>query len=186
MEIFEVFQPLPELLVQLPHRFYQLSWPELSILSLLRPLIACIAIYLAIFLKSSSTANFPGPRPWPIVGNLPSLYRCHAERQFFLWSKQLGDVIQVRFGNMTVIVVNSAASAKEIFTGSAAALSSRPIFHTFHQVSQYPQSCANVVCHTHSYYLYQLNSIEETANKTSSSLLELWDRPSAPQSTAML
>ncbi|OAA69281.1 Cytochrome P450 [Akanthomyces lecanii RCEF 1005] len=133
MEIFEVFQPLPELLVQLPHRFYQLSWPELSILSLLRPLIACIAIYLAIFLKSSSTASFPGPRPWPIVGNLPSLYRCHAERQFFLWSKQLGDVIQVRFGNMTVIVVNSAASAKEIFTGSAAALSSRPIFHTFHQ-----------------------------------------------------
>lgn len=135
MEIFEAFQPLPEVLVQLPHRFYQLSWPELSILNLARPLLACIAILLAIFLKSSSTTtNFPGPRPWPIVGNLPSLYRCHAERQFFLWSKQLGDVIQVRFGNMNVIVVNSAASAKEIFTGSAAALSSRPIFHTFHQV----------------------------------------------------
>ncbi|TQV90866.1 Cytochrome P450 [Cordyceps javanica] len=133
MEIFDVFQPLPELIVQLPHRFYQLSLPELSILSLIRPLIACVAIYLALVLKSSSTANFPGPRPWPIVGNLPSLYRCHAERQFFLWSKQLGDVIQVRFGNMPVIVVNSAASAKEIFTGSAAALSSRPIFHTFHE-----------------------------------------------------
>ncbi|KAM3511011.1 hypothetical protein MY11210_005347 [Beauveria gryllotalpidicola] len=133
MEIFEVFQPLPDLVVQLPHRFYQLSWPELSILSFIRPLIACVAIYLALVLKSSSTANFPGPRPWPIVGNLPSLYRCHAEKQFLLWSKQLGDVIQVRFGNMPVIVVNSAASAKEIFTGSAAALSSRPIFHTFHQ-----------------------------------------------------
>ncbi|KAJ3493704.1 hypothetical protein NLG97_g4566 [Lecanicillium saksenae] len=34
---------------------------------------------------------------------------------------------------MTVIVINSASAAKEVFTGSAAALSSRPIFHTFHQ-----------------------------------------------------
>ncbi|ATY63239.1 Cytochrome P450 [Cordyceps militaris] len=133
MDILEVFQPLPELLVQLPHRFYQLSWPELSVLSLLRPLAACVAIYLALVLKSSTTTNFPGPRPWPIVGHLPSLYRCHAERQFFIWSKQFGDVIQVKFGNMPVIVVNTAASAKEIFTGSAAALSSRPIFHTFHE-----------------------------------------------------
>lgn len=44
-------------------------------------------------------------------------------------------MIQVKFGNMPVIVVNTAASAKEIFTGSAAALSSRPIFHTFHEVN---------------------------------------------------
>ncbi|KAK2616688.1 hypothetical protein QQS21_000300 [Conoideocrella luteorostrata] len=124
MEILEIFQPLRELIVQLPHQFCQLSWPKLSILGLIPPLVVFVAIYLALVLKSSSNGNFPGPRPWPIVGNLPSLYRCHAERQFLLWSKQLGDVIQVRFGNMTVVVVNSAASAKGIFTGSAAALSS--------------------------------------------------------------
>ncbi|KAJ6781026.1 hypothetical protein PWT90_04928 [Aphanocladium album] len=135
MEILDAIQPLPELIIQLPHRFYSVSWSELSVLTLARPLVAFVAIYLALVLKSSSDASFPGPRPWPVVGNLPLLYRCHAEKQFLLWSKQLGDVIQVRFGSMTVIVVNSASSAKEIFTGSAAALSSRPIFHTFHRQS---------------------------------------------------
>ncbi|OAA56406.1 Cytochrome P450 [Cordyceps fumosorosea ARSEF 2679] len=106
MDMLDVFQPLPELLVQLRNRFYQASsWPELSVLSLVRPLMACVAIYLVLLHKTSALTTFPGPGPWPIV----------------------------RFGNMPIIVVNSATAAKEILTSSAAALSSRPIFHTFHQ-----------------------------------------------------
>lgn len=92
------------------------------------------AIFYILWIRQSALRKFPGPPVWPIIGNLPSIYRQHAERQFLEWSAVYGDVIEVQFGSLPVIVVNTAAAAKNIFTGSAAALSSRPIFHTFHQV----------------------------------------------------
>ncbi|EFZ02936.1 cytochrome P450 [Metarhizium robertsii] len=96
-------------------------------------LIGSAAFYI-LWIRQSALRKFPGPPVWPIIGNLPSIYRQHAERQFLEWSAVYGDVIEVQFGNLPVIVVNTAAAAKSIFTGSAAALSSRPIFHTFHQL----------------------------------------------------
>ncbi|KHN96381.1 3-hydroxyphenylacetate 6 hydroxylase [Metarhizium album ARSEF 1941] len=92
------------------------------------------AICFVLWAKPSAPRKFPGPPAWPVVGNLPSIYRQHAERQFAEWAAVYGDVIQVQFGSLSVVVVNSAAAAKSIFTGSAAALSSRPVFHTFHQL----------------------------------------------------
>jgi hypothetical protein len=40
-------------------------------------------------------------------------------------------------GNIPVVVVNSAASAKVLFGQHAQALSSRPEFYTFHRVRSY-------------------------------------------------
>ncbi|KAA8646706.1 uncharacterized protein ATNIH1004_005381 [Aspergillus tanneri] len=45
-----------------------------------------------------------------------------------------GDVIRVQLGSMTILVVNSASAAKRVFAGSTTALSSRPVFHTFHEL----------------------------------------------------
>ncbi|KAJ6184687.1 Cytochrome P450 [Penicillium mononematosum] len=100
-----------------------------------RQLLACLVTILCAFLlRRKSVRQFPGPPAWPIIGNLASIYHCHAERQIFEWAKVHGDVVQVQFGSLTTLVVNSAAAAKEIFAGSATALSSRPVFHTFHNI----------------------------------------------------
>jgi hypothetical protein len=97
-------------------------------------LVCCAVVICGLRVKTSASTEFSGPPAWPIVGNLPSIYHKNAEKQFFVWAKAYGDVIRVQMGSMPIIVVNSAAAAKHIFTGNSAALSSRPIFYTFHHV----------------------------------------------------
>lgn len=122
-----ITQPLPYL--------QQVNLSEVATSTVVRQLLACLAaICCAFFVSRKPASQFPGPTAWPLIGNLASIYHCHAERQFSEWAKVYGDVIQVQFGFMGVLVVNSAEAAKHIFAGSATALSSRPVFHTFHHV----------------------------------------------------
>ncbi|RYC59269.1 hypothetical protein CHU98_g6936 [Xylaria longipes] len=124
-----IAQPMPYL--------QQINLSELAASRVARQLLlACLAIICcaSFFSARKPAPRFPGPAGWPIIGNLASIYHRHAERQFYEWARVYGDVIEVQFGFMKVIIVNSAAAAKDIFATSATALSSRPIFHTFHHV----------------------------------------------------
>ncbi|XP_074328702.1 cytochrome P450 98A2-like [Apium graveolens] len=55
----------------------------------------------------------PGPRPWPIVGNLydiePVRFRC-----FNNWSTTYGPIISVWFGSTLNVIVNNTELAKEV------------------------------------------------------------------------
>ncbi|KAF5474302.1 hypothetical protein F2P56_006214 [Juglans regia] len=55
----------------------------------------------------------PGPRPWPIVGNLynikPVRFRCFAE-----WAEAYGPVISVWFGSTLNVIVSNSELAKEV------------------------------------------------------------------------
>ncbi|OMP86166.1 Cytochrome P450 1A1 [Diplodia seriata] len=77
--------------------------------------------------------GFAGPTGLPIVGNIHQI-RVNAAEQYRLWSKKFGPVYQIQLGNVPVLVVNSAAAARELFGKNSQALSSRPVFHTFHKV----------------------------------------------------
>ncbi|TKX21908.1 3-hydroxyphenylacetate 6-hydroxylase-like protein [Elsinoe australis] len=76
---------------------------------------------------------FRGPPGMPLVGNIPDI-KYNAAETYRLWAKTYGPVYQIQLGNIPVIVVNSAKSAKDIFGGFSQALSSRPVFYTFHKV----------------------------------------------------
>ena len=78
--------------------------------------------------------GFPGPRNWPLVGNIPDI-KYNAAEKYREWSKKFGAVYQIQLGNEPVIVVNSAEAARKLFGGNSQALSSRPVFWTFHKVS---------------------------------------------------
>ncbi|KAF2659135.1 cytochrome P450 [Lophiostoma macrostomum CBS 122681] len=83
--------------------------------------------------RSARIKGFQGPRNWPLVGNIPDI-KYNAAEQYRQWSKIYGDVYQIQLGNVPVIVVNSAESARAIFGQNSQALSSRPVFWTFHKV----------------------------------------------------
>ncbi|CAL5193279.1 unnamed protein product [Lathyrus oleraceus] len=55
----------------------------------------------------------PGPRPWPVVGNLydikPVRFRCFAE-----WAQFYGPIISVWFGSTLNVVVSNTELAKEV------------------------------------------------------------------------
>jgi 3-hydroxyphenylacetate 6-hydroxylase len=104
--------------------------------STLLAIFALIVLYvvLAEFQRSARRIPlFDGPQGLPIIGNLHQI-RVNAAEQYRLWSKKHGAVYQIMLGNVPVIVVNSAKSAREIFGANSQALASRPEFYTFHKV----------------------------------------------------
>jgi 3-hydroxyphenylacetate 6-hydroxylase len=66
--------------------------------------------------------GFSGPTNWPLVGNIPDI-KYNAAEKYREWSKIHGAVYQIQLGNEPVIV-----------GGNSQALSSRPVFWTFHKV----------------------------------------------------
>jgi 3-hydroxyphenylacetate 6-hydroxylase len=83
--------------------------------------------------RSARVKGFSGPFNWPLVGNIPDI-KYNAAEKYREWSQIYGEVYQIQLGNVPVIVVNSAESAKKIFGQNSQALSSRPVFWTFHKV----------------------------------------------------
>lgn len=85
--------------------------------------------------RKARISTFDGPPGLPLIGNIADI-KYNAAEKYRQWSKPYGDVYQIQLGNVPVIVVNSAASAKAIFGQYSQALSSRPVFYTFHKVGQ--------------------------------------------------
>jgi hypothetical protein len=68
-----------------------------------------------LFKKSSSSQLPPGPRPWPVVGNLLQLRQGgeNLHETFTNWGKQYGPLIYLRLGSMHTVVASSPAMVKE-------------------------------------------------------------------------
>ncbi|CAM6050510.1 unnamed protein product [Sphagnum compactum] len=68
-----------------------------------------------LFKKSSSLRLPPGPRPWPVVGNLVQLSQGgeNLHETFANWGKQYGPLIYLRLGSMHTVVASSPAMIKE-------------------------------------------------------------------------
>ncbi|KAJ7112461.1 hypothetical protein O6H91_Y569400 [Diphasiastrum complanatum] len=68
----------------------------------------------------------PGPRPWPIVGNLPSIapvrFRCFME-----WAERYGPIISVWMGSNLNVVVSNAELAREVLKDKDQAVASRQL-----------------------------------------------------------
>nr|QGX89943.1 p-coumarate 3-hydroxylase [Betula alnoides] len=90
---------------------FSISSPPMSL-----PLIPISLIVLLLGYKLYQRLRFklpPGPRPWPIVGNLydvkPVRFRCFAE-----WAQAYGPIISVWFGSTLNVVVSNTELAKEV------------------------------------------------------------------------
>ncbi|KAI1802920.1 cytochrome P450 [Daldinia bambusicola] len=117
--------------------FPQRQLAENPVQSLIIGSLLTVLLYLVgneILRSRSRIAGLKGPRGLPFFGNLLDIWS-NAALKYEEWAKEYGDVYQVQLGNSTVVVVNSAATAKELFISNSQALSSRPIGYTFHKVA---------------------------------------------------
>ncbi|RXH73490.1 hypothetical protein DVH24_016312 [Malus domestica] len=78
--------------------------------------ISSIIIFIFLAYKLYQRLRFklpPGPRPWPVVGNLyqitPVRFRCYNE-----WAQKYGPIISVWIGSTLSVVVNNTELAKEV------------------------------------------------------------------------
>ncbi|KAI9161681.1 hypothetical protein LWI28_019678 [Acer negundo] len=80
------------------------------------PLVLASIIFIFLAYKLHQRLRFklpPGPRPWPIVGNLhhikPVKFRCFAD-----WAQAYGPIISVWFGSSLNIIVSNTDLAKQV------------------------------------------------------------------------
>ncbi|PLB49817.1 cytochrome P450 [Aspergillus steynii IBT 23096] len=77
--------------------------------------------------------GLPGPQGLPVIGNLRQVTQSFSAEQYRQWSEKYGPVYQVQLGNIPVVIVNTADSAKSLFLNQSSALISRPLFHVLHK-----------------------------------------------------
>lgn len=125
MAIDALFHTVQTGAVEHPVRFFLLSAVVLPIAYL---------IANEFIRQQARVPGLGGPKGLPVIGNLWQI-RVNAAEKYRQWARQYGGVYQIQLGNVPVVVVNTAASAKILFGQNAQALSSRPEFYTFHKVS---------------------------------------------------
>ncbi|KAH9623276.1 hypothetical protein KSS87_022238 [Heliosperma pusillum] len=97
---------------------------EPYILSLILISIILIFFVIRICRNSTKSKSPPGPKPWPIIGNIHQFGdRPHCSVAEL--SKKYGPIMSLKLGTVTVIVISSPEVAKEMFLKHDLTFSSR-------------------------------------------------------------
>lgn len=99
----------------------------MDVASLLPFALALVAIPISLALLDRLRLGRipPGPRPWPMVGNLWQIkpVRC---RGFLEWAERYGPIVSVWFGSSLNVVVSTSELAKEVLKENDQLLADRP------------------------------------------------------------
>ncbi|KAF3438090.1 hypothetical protein FNV43_RR20846 [Rhamnella rubrinervis] len=92
-------------------------------------LTLCVAVLVYWFVNFIRTRNSiplpPGPRPWPLIGNLPHLGR-YPHHSIADLARKYGPLMHLRLGLVDVVVAASASVAAQFLKTHDANFSSRP------------------------------------------------------------
>ncbi|KAL6858799.1 hypothetical protein ACP4OV_017801 [Aristida adscensionis] len=105
------------------------------LLWLLWPLVAASVLYhMSTNLRLSGTGRRPppGPRPFPIIGNLLDLRHGNLHHTLARLARVHGPVMRLRLGLTTAVVVSSRDAAREAFTRHDRRLAARAVPDTAH------------------------------------------------------
>lgn len=85
----------------------------------------------------------PGPKPFPIIGNLACLSGYEVPYQAFSeLGKQYGSIISLRLGSVPTVVVNGIENIKEVLITKSSHFDGRPDFRRYHELfSGNKQNC---------------------------------------------
>jgi len=93
--------------------------------------LAVLALVCFTALAYSSTQSLvgrlsPGPKGWPLIGNVLDMPSSHEWISFAKWRKVYGDIISVKLFGQPIIILNSVKAATDLLDERSAIYSDRP------------------------------------------------------------
>ncbi|KAL1938327.1 hypothetical protein VTO73DRAFT_11778 [Trametes versicolor] len=82
----------------------------------------------AAVIRRRRTPLPPGPRGWPVIGNVFDMPASYHWKTFAMWGEQYGDLIMLKLLGQPMLIVNSLAHATELLEKRSALYSDRPHF----------------------------------------------------------
>ncbi|KAG1804548.1 cytochrome P450 [Suillus subaureus] len=90
--------------------------------------LAGIGVYLVKQVLNKKPASYPpGPRGWPLVGNIQDIPQIEPWLTFAEWGKKYGDISHVEVLGQHIIVLNSVKSAVDMLDKKGTMYSDRPV-----------------------------------------------------------
>ncbi|EXB38961.1 Cytochrome P450 [Morus notabilis] len=102
-------------------------WALLTLSLSLAILTTCLSKIILFPKKTHLHKYLPGPKPWPIIGNL-SLIGDLPHQSLHKLSQKYGPLMQLKFGSLPVVVASSADMAKLFLKTYDHIFASRPQF----------------------------------------------------------
>ena len=103
---------------------FSYSWFAIAVFSCLVPILIAIITKLNHHLQRLPNPP-PGPKPWPIIGNL-NLIGELPHQSLHKLSKIYGPIMQLKFGSYNVVVASSSEMAKQILKTYDHVFATRP------------------------------------------------------------
>lgn len=85
--------------------------------------------------RQSGLKEAPGPKQYPIIGNLPEMGKYEVPYQAFSHlAEQFGPIVKLQLGSVPALVVNGIENIKEVLITKGAHFDSRPNFKRYHKL----------------------------------------------------
>ncbi|XP_078683598.1 cytochrome P450 2U1-like [Branchiostoma floridae x Branchiostoma belcheri] len=86
-----------------------------------------VFVFVVLYKSFQKPQNLPpGPRPWPLIGNLLTLSQDSAHLQYVKWAQQYGAVFIVYYGPFATVVINGMDNIQEALVNMPDIFSDRP------------------------------------------------------------
>ncbi|KAG2131537.1 cytochrome P450 [Suillus cothurnatus] len=91
--------------------------------------LAGVGVYLIkqAVIKKNPTPYPPGPRGWPLIGNVLDMPRIKPWLTFTEWGQKYGDITHIEVLGRHIIVLNSVKTAMEMMDSKSTLYSDRPV-----------------------------------------------------------
>jgi cytochrome P450 len=88
-----------------------------------------VGVYLIkrVVIKKNPTPYPPGPRGWPLIGNILDMPRVKPWLTFTEWGKKYGDITHIEVLGRHIIVLSSVKTAMEMMDSKSTLYSDRPV-----------------------------------------------------------
>ncbi|KAG1855191.1 cytochrome P450 [Suillus subalutaceus] len=88
-----------------------------------------VGLYLVkqVVIKKNPTPYPPGPRGWPLIGNVLDMPRIKPWLTFTKWGRKYGDITHIEVLGRHIVVLNSVKTAMEMMDSKSTLYSDRPV-----------------------------------------------------------